>query len=115
MSKLATRIMESGIPQRHELEPRLGTARAIELMSFQPEAHWLGYGEKGESIFTLMVNMSEDGGFACMWCEHRPDIPKWKRTLAHIREHHFGFRPFPCDKVHDASWWVRIPLTSDFR
>jgi len=114
MNRLAARIVESGLPQRNELEPRLGDAQATELMSFQPEALWLGYGEKGESILTLMVNMCEDEGFACMWCEHRPVVSKWKRTVAHIREHHFGFRPFPCDKVHDASWWVPIPLTSDF-
>ena len=115
MNKLATRIIESGLPQRHELEPRLGTALAIELMSFRPGVHWLSYGEKGESILTLMVDMSEGGGFACMWCEHRPAMSKWKRTVAHIREHHLGFRPFPCDKVHDAAWWAPIPLTSDFR
>ena len=111
MSTLATRIGKSGLPQRHELEPRLGDAQAKELMSFRPEAHWVGYGEEGESILTLMVDMSEDGGFACMWCDHRPDVPKWKRTVAHIREYHFCFRPFPCDKMHDASWSVPLPLT----
>jgi hypothetical protein len=115
MGNLATTIIESGLLQRHELEPCLGDALAAELMSFRPEANWLGYGEKGESILTLIVDMSEDGGFTCMWCGHRPDLPKWKRTVAHIREHHLSFRPFPCDKAHDAAWWVSTPLSSDFR
>jgi len=104
LNTLATKIIESGFAQGHELEPRLGDARAVELMSFRSETDWAGYGEKGESVLTLMVDMSEDGGLACMWCEHRPDVPKWKRTVAHIRECHFHFRPFPCDKVHNASW-----------
>ena len=105
MTTLATKIKESGFAQGHELEPRLGSGPAIELMSFRPEADWAGYGgEKGESVLTLMVDMSEDGGSACMWCGHRPDGMKWKRTVAHIRECHFHFRPFPCDKVHNAEW-----------
>ena len=105
MNKLAVRIIESGFPQRNELEPRLEDTQAAELMSFRPEAYWVGYGgEKGESMLTLMVDMSEDGGFACMWCGHRDERPKWKRTVAHIRECHFRFRPFPCDKVHNTDW-----------
>ena len=105
MNTLASRIMESGFPQRHELEPRLGDTQAAELMGFRPEAHWAGYGGlKGESMLTLMVDMSENGGFACMWCGHRDEGPKWKRTVAHIRECHFRFRPFLCDRVHKASW-----------
>ena len=104
MNTLATNIEESGFAQGHGLEPCLGDARANTLMSFRPEADWVGYGKKGESVLTLMVDMSENGGFACMWCEHRPQKPKWKRTVAHIRETHFHFRPFPCDKVHRASW-----------
>lgn len=105
MSTLATKIKESGCAQGHELEPRLGDGRAVQLMSFRSDADWAMYGgKKGESVLTLMVDMSEDGGAACMWCEHRPEKPKWKRTVGHIRETHFQFRPFPCDKVHNASW-----------
>ena len=105
MNRLAIRIIESGFPQRNELEPYLGDTQAAELMGFRPEAHWVGYGgQRGESMLTLMVDMSEDGGFACMWCGHRDSRPKWKRTVAHIREWHFRFRPFPCDKVHEANW-----------
>jgi len=104
LNTLATKIIETSIPRRHELEPRLGDDEAVKLMSFRPEEDWVGYGEKGESIFTLMVDMSDEWGPSCMWCGHRPDLPKWKRTVAHIRECHFSFRPFPCDKLHDASW-----------
>ena len=104
MSTLATKIQESGFAQGDELEPCLGDARANALMSFRSEEDWAGYGKKGESVLTLMVDMSENGGSACMWCEHRPKKPEWKRTVAHIRETHFHFRPFPCDKVHDESW-----------
>jgi hypothetical protein len=114
MNMLATKITESDFPRRHELEPRLGDGGAVQLMSFRPEADWAGYGEKGGSMLTLMVDMSEGGGFACMWCEHRPKVPKWKRTVAHIRESHFCFRPFPCDKKHDASWYGRICPIPDF-
>lgn len=105
MNTLGIRITEAGFPRRHELEPRLGDDQADELMNFRSEADWVGYGgDKGESMLTLMVDMSEDGGFACMWCEHRDETPKWKRTVAHIRECHFHFRPFPCDKKHKATW-----------
>ena len=104
MRTLATRIQESGFAQGHELEPRLGDARANALMSFRSDADWAGYGKMGESVLTLMVDMSADGGSACMWCEYRPETLKWKRTVAHIRETHFRFRPFPCNKVHKASW-----------
>jgi hypothetical protein len=80
-----------------------GPPSRCELMS--SEADWAGFGgKKGESILTLMVDMSEERGFACMWCEYRPKEPKWKRTVAHIRECHFRFRPFPCDKVHKSTW-----------
>ena len=104
MSTLATKIQESGFAQGHDLEPRLGDALANTLMNFRSEADWAGYGKKGESVLTLMVDMSKDGGSACMWCEQRPARSNWKRTVAHIRENHFHFRPFPCDKVHNASW-----------
>ncbi len=104
MNILASKIIDSGFIQRHEPEPRLGDDRANELMSFRPEADWVGYGEKGSSVLTLMVDMSEDGGFACMWCGHRDATPKRMRAVAHIRERHFRWRPFPCDKVHKATW-----------
>ncbi len=104
MNTLASRIVDSGFPQRYELEPRLGDDQADKLMNF-PDADWVGYGGlKDESMLTLMVDMSDGGGFACMWCGHRDERPKWRRTVAHIRECHFRFRPFPCDKVHKATW-----------
>ena len=104
MNTLAAKIKEFGCPGRNELEPRLGESQADELLSFRPKTDWAEYGEECQSVLTLMVDMSQGGGFACMWCEHRPEVPKWKRTVAHIRERHFHFRPFPCNKVHNASW-----------
>ena len=104
MKTLAEKIEEHGYPARNVLEPRLGESGANELMSFRPEKDWAKFGVGGQSVLTLMVDMSEGGGFACMWCEHRPKLPKWKRTVAHIRERHFHFRPFSCTREHKASW-----------
>jgi len=50
---------QTGLPQRHEFEPRLG---AVKLMSFPPEIDRVGYGEKGASMFTLMVDISDEVG-----------------------------------------------------
>ena len=104
MKTLATRIEDHGYPARNILEPRLGESGADELMGFRPKADWAKFGVEGQSVLTLMVDMSEGGGFACMWCEHQPAVPQWRSTVGHIRERHFHFRPFPCTGEHTGTW-----------
>jgi hypothetical protein len=102
MNTLAARIKQHGYPTR--LEPCLGDTKADELMSFLPRANWAEYGRTGQSVLTLMVDMREGGGFACMWCEHRPHVPELEETVDHIRERHFNLLPFSCGKVHSVCW-----------
>jgi hypothetical protein len=82
---LVTKILTSGFREHGELEPELGPLEADQLLSFWPVQDRTGYGKECERVLAMMVDLSNDGGYACLLCGRKLEGAKWQGLLATLQ------------------------------
>ena len=99
MRLLVRKIRLSTFFVNQTLEPSLGTPEASALMAVAPSERLIGYGTKGESIYSLFVGVKGED-CECLWCGdvQRDKLP---RAIGHFRAKHLGHKPYTCGLAHD--------------